>query len=71
MSEVALFSHEAGRHFILNFGIYGSFQRDEAGIFMFLFYLGIVGKMRQVSITVLEFTHSNKQPCGRCDIEFI
>ena len=38
---------------------------------MFLFYLGIVNKMRQVSITVSEFTHSNKQPCGRRDIEFI
>ena len=31
MSEVALFSHEAGRHFILNFGIYCSFHHDEAG----------------------------------------
>ena len=38
---------------------------------MFLFYLGIVNKMRQVSITVSEFTHSNMQPCGRRDIEFI
>ena len=38
---------------------------------MFLFYLGIVNEMRQVSITVSEFTHSNKQPCGRRDIEFI
>ena len=33
VSEVALFSHEAGRHFILIFGIYCSFQHDEAGIF--------------------------------------
>ena len=33
VSEVDLFSHEAGRHFILNFGIYYSFQHGEAGIF--------------------------------------
>ena len=28
-SEVALFSHEAGRHFILNFEIYCSFQSSK------------------------------------------
>ena len=33
VSEEALFSHEAGRHFILNFGIYCPFHHDEAGIF--------------------------------------
>ena len=33
MSEEALSSHEAGRHFILNFQIYCLFQHDEAGIF--------------------------------------
>ena len=38
---------------------------------MFLVYLGIVNTMRQVSITVSDFTHNNKQPCGRRDIEFI
>ena len=38
---------------------------------MFLFYLEIVNKMRQVSITISEFTHSIKQPCGRCNIKFI
>ena len=38
---------------------------------MFLFYVGIGNKMRQVSITVSEFTHSNKQPYGRRDIEVI
>ena len=38
---------------------------------MFLFYLVIVNKMRQVSITVSEYAHSNKQPCGKGDIEFI
>ena len=37
---------------------------------MFLFYLEIVNKTKQVSITVSEFTHSIKQPCGRCDIKF-
>ena len=36
-----------------------------------LFYLEIVNKMRQVSITISEFTHSIKQPCGRCNIMFI
>ena len=36
-----------------------------------LFYLEIVNKMRQVSITISEFTHSIKQSCGRCDIKFI
>ena len=38
---------------------------------MFLFYLEIVDKMRQVSITISEFTHSIMQPCGRCNINFI
>ena len=38
---------------------------------MFLFYLEIVNKMRQVSITISEFTHSIKQPCGRCNIKFM
>ena len=36
------------------------------------FYLEIVNKMRQVSITISDFTHSIKQPCGRCcDIKFV
>ena len=68
MSEEALFSHEAGRHLILNFGIYHSFHHNEkvfSNVFvLFLFYLEIVNKMRQVSITISEFTHSIKQPCG-------
>ena len=38
---------------------------------MFLFYLEIVNKMRQVSITISEFTHSIERPCGRCHIKFI
>ena len=33
VSEVALFCHEAGRHFIMNFRIYCSNYHDEAGIF--------------------------------------
>ena len=36
---------------------------------MFLFYLEIVNKMRQVSITISEFTHSIKQSCERWDIK--
>ena len=38
---------------------------------MFLFYLEIVNKMRQMSVTISEFTHSIsiKQPCERCDIK--
>ena len=32
VSEDALFSHEAGRHFILNLRVYCSFHFDEAGI---------------------------------------
>ena len=71
MSEIALFSHEAGRHFILNVIIYCSFHNDEAGIFKGLFNLEIVNKMRQVSITISEFTHSIERPCGRCHIKFI
>ena len=31
---------------------------------LFLFYLEIVNKMRQVLITISEFTHRIKQPCG-------
>ena len=38
---------------------------------MILFYLEIVNKMRQVSISISEFTHSIEQTCGRCDIKFI
>ena len=38
---------------------------------MFLFYLEIVSKMRQVSITISLFTCSIKQPCGRCTFKFI
>ena len=38
---------------------------------MFSFYLEVVNKMRQVSITISEFTQSIKQPCGRCGIKFI
>ena len=38
---------------------------------MFLFYLETVNKMRQVSITISEFTHSIQQPCGRWEIKFI
>ena len=52
VSEKALFSNEAGRHFILNFGFYCSFHHDEA---VFLFYSEIVNGMRQVSITNSEF----------------
>ena len=67
-----MFSHEAGRRFLLNFRIYCSFHHDEAGIFqMFLFCSEIVNKMRQVSIAISEFTHSIKQTCGRCDVKFI
>ena len=72
VSEVALFSHEAGRYFILNFGIYCSFQSWWGRYFLkFLFYLEIVNKMRQASNTISEVTHSIKKPCGRCDIKFI
>ena len=39
--------------------------------FNVLFNLGIVNKMRQVSIKISEFIYSNKQPCGRRVIEFI
>ena len=40
VSEVAFFiSHEAGRHFVLNFGIYCSFHFDEAGIFKFFCFI--------------------------------
>ena len=39
---------------------------------MFLFYSEIVNKMRQVSITISDFTHSINQPCGRCcDNKFV
>ena len=38
---------------------------------MFLFYLEIVNKMRQVSVTIFEITHSVKQLCGRSEIKFI
>ena len=38
---------------------------------MFSFYLEIVNRMRQVSITISGFTHSIKYPCGRGDIKFI
>ena len=38
---------------------------------MFLFDLEIVNKMRQVSVTIYEFTDSIKQRCGRCDIKLI
>ena len=38
---------------------------------MFLFYLEIVNKLRQVSIWISQFTHSIKQTCGRCGIKFI
>ena len=38
---------------------------------MFSFYLEIVSKMRQVSITISEFTHSIKQPWGRYKVKFI
>ena len=38
---------------------------------MFLFYLEIVNKMRQVSIKISEFTHSIKQPWGRYKVKFI
>ena len=38
---------------------------------MFLFYLEIVNRMRQISITISGFTHSIKKPCGRGDIKFI
>ena len=37
---------------------------------MFLFYLEIVNKTRQVSSTNSEFTHSSKPPCGSCDYKF-
>ena len=40
VSEEALFSHEAGRHFILNFGTYCLFQHDEAGIFKCFYFIG-------------------------------
>ena len=35
------------------------------------FYLEIVNKMRQMSVTISEMTHSIKQPCGKGDIKFI
>ena len=38
---------------------------------MFLFYLEIVNKMRQVPITISEFTHSIKQPWRRYKVKFI
>ena len=38
---------------------------------MFLFYLEIVNKMRQVSIKISEFIHSIKQPDRRCNNKFI
>ena len=31
----------------------------------------IVNVLRQVSLTISEFTHSIMQPCRRCDIKFI
>ena len=73
MSEVALFSHEAGRHFNLNLGNYCSLHDDEAVVFFcfFLFYLDIVNKMRQVWSTISEFTHNIKQPCERRNIMFM
>ena len=37
---------------------------------MFLFYFEIVNKMRQVSITISEFTRSIKQPCGDAILSF-
>ena len=69
-----MFSHEAGKNFIMNFKIYMycSFHHDGVGIFNFFFdmYFEMVNKIRQVSKTISEFTHSIKQPCGRCDIKF-
>ena len=41
MSEEAFFSNEAGRNFILNFRIYCSFDHDEAGIFICLYFIWI------------------------------
>ena len=38
---------------------------------MLLFYLESVNQMRQVPITISEFTHSIKKPRGRCEIKFI
>ena len=38
---------------------------------MFLFYLEIVNKIRQVSISISEFTYNIQQPCGKCHIKFI
>ena len=74
VAELALFSHEAGRYFILNFGIYCSSQSWWGRYFlMFLFYKysEIANKMRQASTTISEVTHSIKKPCGRCNIKFI
>ena len=71
VSEVAVFSREAGRHFISNFGFYCIFQHDDAGIFKcfcFIWELWISWGRYQLQS---EFTRSNKQPCGRRDIEFI
>ena len=71
VSEVALFSHKAGRRFISNSGFYCSFHHDEAGISNVFVLFGHCEMMKQVSTTIYEFTHIIQQPCRRCDIEFI
>ena len=38
---------------------------------MFVFYLEIVNKIRQVSISISEFTYNIQQPCEKCQIKFI
>ena len=66
----AFFCHEARKHFILNFRVDCSLWGRYFQI-LFFFYMQIVNVLRQVSLTISEFTHSIMQPCRRCDIKFI
>ena len=53
-------------HFILNLRVIAYFiLMRQVFSKVFLFYLGI-----EVSVSIHKFTHSIKQPCGRCNIKF-
>ena len=72
MSEETFFSHEAGRHFILNFRIYCSFHHDEAGISKcFCFIWKLWTGWGRYQIQFLDLPTASNNHVGGAIIKFI
>ena len=67
-----MFRHEAGKHFILKFGIYCSFHHDEAGIFKcFFFILKQWIRWGRYQLRFLNLTPASSNHAGGATFKFI